>query len=593
MGSVLDHIATALAGVPGSINDKLIAFFSTLSFDGTTGVFSVDTLATNEAIFGGKPVFDITHPDFGATAASASEGFQAAYDAAVAASGGIIYIPPSIDGFTLTEPFDGGGAQVGIDVMGAGVELSALRYTLTTDDIFDLTDTRFLRFSDLTIAPAAIKTAGSLFKCLQASDLAFRRMRVGASYIGWDIEDADTIDLDDIFLVDYDTAVWKTGVHSHGGSAALNLDRVYMASSVTNDVTAWAFLLEDCDTVKMTRCGAQKFGATAQFGGLKIARGQWLEFLASHFECGKTDAVAVLVEDDAYGVDFLGCHATTSKYGLQTKAGAGTGPRQLSWKGGRIAFNGQHGVLLEAGSNIDIDSSISNNSVTATDTYDGVHVNAEVSDWSVKGRIGTYMIPVAGGGTKHRYGVRVDAGASDRYDIDARITDAATAPVSDLGTGVDKVVQDQEKKGVACGYDAAPTSYNPGANICLFVRRTVQRRKKINRITINVTLQGGNVDVAIYRDDNGAIGTKVVGSGSVACPAVPRAPIAVAETMLGPGDYWLAFVTDSAIMSLAANLEGGNLTGAKRLVATYPLPAGPVTPTSDVEPAIGIVAERV
>jgi len=97
-----------------------------------------------------------------------------------------------------------------------------------------------------------------------------------------------------------------------------------------------------------------------------------------------------------------------------------------------------------------------------------------------------------------------------------------------------------------------PQIIAPGANQAQFTKFVAERRITVNRVFFTIGTSNGNIDVGIYDalGAGGGPGTRLVSSGSTACPAAGAASVTVAATTLAPGIYWAAWMTDSATASL-------------------------------------------
>ena len=90
----------------------------------------------------------------------------------------------------------------------------------------------------------------------------------------------------------------------------------------------------------------------------------------------------------------------------------------------------------------------------------------------------------------------------------------------------------------------------------------------IDTICFVVTTQAGNVRVGIYRDngDTAAGGALVVESASVACGAAGSVQeVAVADTELTPGFYWVAIQSDTTTAVLYRGSGAHATSGSLRV----------------------------
>lgn len=104
---------------------------------------------------------------------------------------------------------------------------------------------------------------------------------------------------------------------------------------------------------------------------------------------------------------------STHGSGLLTE---GAGIKGIIWVGGALRQNGEHGWDHRGGSGVDLTGvQITDNSKLATSTYDGVHIAAGVSNWSlVGGRIGNLD---DGPPWLQRDNLHIDAVGSDHFKV--------------------------------------------------------------------------------------------------------------------------------------------------------------------------------
>ena len=101
--------------------------------------------------------------------------------------------------------------------------------------------------------------------------------------------------------------------------------------------------------------------------------------------------------------------------------------------------NGGAGLEILSGAKwLDVDGIVNQNNVSNTASVGGVHIGAGVSNWSFYGRagVGDWVAP----SNNQKYGVIVDAGASDYYTVSADLSGNVTGTLSDGGTGVHKSI---------------------------------------------------------------------------------------------------------------------------------------------------------
>lgn len=114
----------------------------------------------------------------------------------------------------------------------------------------------------------------------------------------------------------------------------------------------------------------------------------------------------------------------------------------------------------------------------------------------------------------------------------------------------------------------------------------------VSKIGLEVTTQGGNLSVAVYRNSgvgrNAAPARLVAQSASVACPAPGYAEIALSATVeVMPGD-WLAICSDSATARFRGTYDNGIVNDMFKGRAAYELASGVATLPNPPAPVAGL-----
>ena len=119
------------------------------------------------------------------------------------------------------------------------------------------------------------------------------------------------------------------------------------------------------------------------------------------------------------------------------------------------------------------------------------------------------------------------------------------------------------------------TAVWPSANRALYIPFTLNRPYVVRRLFwANGTTVSGNVDVGIYLADQ----TKVLSTGSTAQATISVIQsVSVTETVLAPGNYFMALVMDNAtghIIRVAnPNANQGKALGYAEQATAFPLPS--------------------
>jgi hypothetical protein len=142
------------------------------------------------------------------------------------------------------------------------------------------------------------------------------------------------------------------------------------------------------------------------------------------------------------GVYLTECWACSARHGIILD-----GVEDAIVLGGEVHGNDMHGIWIQDTDTVSvkIDSvKVAVNSRTQTNTYDNIHVDANITKFSITDNV-IYGSNIFGetGEPYARYGIRVDTGDSNWYVIaDNLCVDHGTSGISDGGSGSDKSVVD-------------------------------------------------------------------------------------------------------------------------------------------------------
>lgn len=141
-------------------------------------------------------------------------------------------------------------------------------------------------------------------------------------------------------------------------------------------------------------------------------------------------------------------------------------------------------------------------------------------------------------------------------------------------------------KGVQLGADFLETTGAWTANSAYFCRVFLQARTLFNRCGLFIVTQSGNLDVGIYADDGTgqSPGTRLVSSGSTAAGASGSLQaVTIADTILDPGCYWIAFATDNGSLSTPKSTTAAPIWKhrAQSKASSFPLPSSVSTLTTN------------
>ena len=114
----------------------------------------------------------------------------------------------------------------------------------------------------------------------------------------------------------------------------------------------------------------------------------------------------------------------------------------------------------------------------------------------------------------------------------------------------------------------------PVANLALFIPFRLYKRVTATRINTSIVLANGNLDVGIY----GREGNLIVAAGGVGQAGVLAAGgwVNIADTIIGPGIFYMALVADNIVGTFIRQVLWGNIApailGMAEMANAYPLP---------------------
>lgn len=123
--------------------------------------------------------------------------------------------------------------------------------------------------------------------------------------------------------------------------------------------------------------------------------------------------------------------------GILVSPGTGT-VKGINFTNPRVVNNGGHGINILGGTDIHIVApQVFSNSTTTSNTYDGIHIAAAVSEFQILG--GASGMGGEFATNPQRYGINLDGGVSDNYTIiGVDVRQNTTAGMLDGGSGTNK-----------------------------------------------------------------------------------------------------------------------------------------------------------
>ncbi len=225
------------------------------------------------------------------------------------------------------------------------------------------------------------------------------------------------------------------------GGTALTTD-VYIhkaigTASTNTDMVTWLSVPSFADTIKISDSLFIKggtgisLGATAQITNIKASN------VTVDLMTAKGIDISFVRECAFIGAEISTCGAANVS-GLDV----GANSKGFRFIGGVIQNCGGYGVLVRNGSRDTriMGSTITDNNTTNTGFNDGIGLGTAASDFQIIGNtIGNNVLLTTG---HQKYGISIPAGASNRYTIaDNHLAGNETSPITDGGTGTDKVIR--------------------------------------------------------------------------------------------------------------------------------------------------------
>lgn len=326
---------------------------------------------------------------------------------------------------------------------GCGVTETKLRFASTTGEVFDLTNCSDNVWRDLSVLPNGLafqKTAGSVFK-LAGTGIRnrFENLWIQGGFRAFDIG-ASNVTLRDITCQDFNAGwAWDYVIGITAiGATSVTLDKVVgIGVGQAGAPNGFVYITGAASTINLR----DVIYSTPSSGlngivGLNINGGaQWVYAAQCEFESGSAADGCTISGAATNGIHLRDCHFI----GTRGVVVSGT-PYGVTIEGGEIVKPQQHGIHIQGGTHVSVkDVIVMDASQQTTNTYDGVRVDAGVTDFDV---VGTKAFStVHGNGNVPKYGVNVVAGASDRYVITQnRSRNVGTGTVNDGGAGIVKVV---------------------------------------------------------------------------------------------------------------------------------------------------------
>jgi hypothetical protein len=362
---------------------------------------------------------------------------QNAANALISSGGGTLYLPTGTYVITTAIALDADGVQVAGD--GYGASFISINSATINGLVFgngkDLRQSVAVR--DIAFTTNTMKTAGAA--------IYFNKIKRGYVERVWSKDQFETVRIIDSVLAFVSqghftspTTTTGRGIYISGGNDQY-ITQTLIAGAPSAQPEAGIYIART-DAIYIRESGAIWSGI-----GLKVLvqTGDTVQHVWTDSCAWDTNSSHGVLIQPAVGATVQRWHSVNDWFGTNAMhgfvtAGAGTidGIRLVA---PRAYNNGQHGIVVTVGSNIHISQfDVAGNSTSAANTYDGINIGANISDFTIQGgRSG----PVDGFTNAQKYGLNIAGGSSDRYIVTNNdFSGNGTGAFLDGGTGINKQI---------------------------------------------------------------------------------------------------------------------------------------------------------
>lgn len=389
----------------------------------------------------------ISVKDFGATGGGSvddTSAIQAAEAAACSAGGGVIYFPHGT--YKVNSSIN--ITCNNIHFVGEDRQSTVIASASTTNNTIAIgsiaSPVSSIYISRLSFNPSVTKTNGSeIYSVGNLVDISDIGVNGGWNGVAFDSNGNMVINkLSDFYLQN------GHGVGVIVGTTNGLLQEVYIDSgTVTNYANGFVFAnvsgayLSNVDTILSTGDGIQLIPVS---GGEVV-----FVFFDTVLSDSSTGNGWVFQNNGAQALASIVCNkcwaaASHGSAGMLFNSANARYLNGITIQNSIIRANQQHGIYLEAGNNIILDSNqVCNNSGSSSGTYHGIVVQAGVTNFQITNNVsGLCGYDAALGASNNQgYGILIATGASDKYVVTGnRAPSNVTGGVSDGGTGSNKSV---------------------------------------------------------------------------------------------------------------------------------------------------------
>lgn len=334
--------------------------------------------------------------------------------------GAIVYFPPGIyrtlAGLTS---ITGNGVQL----VGAGIGASTIYVGHATADIVTFgSGTEFCELRNLQFFNQVTRTAGSYIVTNGANDLLIRDFTMTGHFVGITVSGGGIKNYIERGTINSAAQTTSIGIDVLNGAAGdTYISDIVMSNGGT--IPAAGIRLRQTGHLSLHDCNITKCDIgllidpqTTDVTYLFIDTCLFDTCVSAAMKLNPANSASARIRSvKIVNSWFAGSSGANAPGVNMTSAGASAIVDAFSFHGCRFLNNGGNGITLAFGTNVFLDGcTIAGNSVTSSNTLDGVSVAAAITDFRV---IGCRIGPVGTATNTQRFAINVLAGASNRYTI--------------------------------------------------------------------------------------------------------------------------------------------------------------------------------
>lgn len=361
--------------------------------------------------------------------------WQAALDYVASRNGACLDVPAGL--YLVTDGLVYNGH--GLHLRGAGEGSTAIYTTTTTGDVFSIGDgtanPNDCSIRGITMGVAEQRVSGAMLRVRNAHNIRIEHIRIsGGAHFGIQLDGGPQQFL--YYLDHFEISAAVVGIII-GEVATLPQD-IWISRGCIAHTSSDAILLKGASGVFIREIDTIEcaHGLSTYPGVGQAVQAIWIHALL----CDTSTSNGLQLATNGGEVTEVTITSLWASNCAGNGVNIGGNVRGVSLTAPRVIINQKHGIAISGGEDITISNpQVLSNSQEGSNLYDGISIGAGVSGWSIVGGVcGAGGILIT---NYQRAGIRVAAGASDRYIITGVNLDGnVSAGLIDLGTGAYKCI---------------------------------------------------------------------------------------------------------------------------------------------------------